>query len=235
MKMSHETTAKTLQKIADAIKAYRAAAPASVHVCISAGNNKIGRALNVSLAPGYTCGNCSGCLPYCYDLRDCMAHGKNVINARARNTVLAMERRGQYFAEIREKLNAPRRAPRLFRWHVGGEIPDVDYFAGMVEIAREFPEWRFWTYTKMHTVINSYVATHGGSRAAAIPENLSVMFSVWDGMPTINPYDFPTFSCVADRAAAVASGAWVCPGNCETCYNARRGCPFGESGAVVLH
>lgn len=36
-----------------------------VRTVISAGDRKIGRTRNVSQAPGYTCGNCRGCIWHC--------------------------------------------------------------------------------------------------------------------------------------------------------------------------
>lgn len=43
-----------------------------IPLCISKGNRKIGRVMNVSLAPVLTCANCSGCVKLCYDIKACM-------------------------------------------------------------------------------------------------------------------------------------------------------------------
>lgn len=52
-----------------------------LHIVISSGNRKIGRVMNVSIPAGMTCGNCTGCLKYCYDIKACLQY-KNVMNAR---------------------------------------------------------------------------------------------------------------------------------------------------------
>ena len=240
MKMKPETLKKYADALQKAIAAYMETDPAAIPMCISAGNDKIGHAFNVSLPAILTCGRCSHCAPYCYDVKTCNFR-PNVIDARARNYVILHLYRERYFREIREKLRRSRRKNPCFRWHVGGEIPDAAYFAEMVSIAREFPAVRFWTYTKVHYIVNEYVRTHGGSRAAAIPENLHVMFSVWSGMPTENPYNFPTFECrlAAGNPEHPDPEYWQhvhkCPGNCDICAAAGRGCVVGESSYADEH
>ena len=73
----------------------------SLHVVITKGNRKIGRVLNVSLAPIVTCMNCSGCLKLCYDIKAILQY-KNVAIARAKNYVILMRDRQKYFDEIVE-------------------------------------------------------------------------------------------------------------------------------------
>lgn len=206
---------------------------ASLHVCITKGNRKIGRVLNVSLPPITSCGGaCRVCKGICYDIKACMQYG-NVLLARARNYALAMYDRDRYFAEISAALS-PRRRRKVFRWHVGGDILDYDYFCRMVEVARLHPDWRFWTYTKQYDIVNRYVFEHGGSIDAAIPGNLSIMFSVWDGLDCINPYEFATFECVLD-GNKWPDGVHHCPGNCDVCLETGTGCPFRQSSAVGQH
>ena len=55
----------------------------NLHVCISRGNNKIGRVLNVSLPPVVACRNCCECCKYCYDIKACMRYG-DTMKARAK-------------------------------------------------------------------------------------------------------------------------------------------------------
>ena len=54
-----------------------------VNISISDGNNKIGRCMNVSLAPIVTCANCKECKHYCYDVKACCQY-ENVRIARAK-------------------------------------------------------------------------------------------------------------------------------------------------------
>lgn len=238
MKFKKETLKSYGMKMKAAIDRYRNQFDkdeSSVHVCFSAGNKKIGRVLNVSLAPINTCGNCKECKYLCYDIKANLQYG-NVLNARARNTFLALNHPEIYFDEIREKLK--RRRKNLYvRWHVGGEIPNFEYFCEMVAIAREFSNFKFWTYTKCYWFINMYCDKYG---RAAIPENFNIMFSEWDGMPVINPYNFSVFSCKLkdgnkNHDASYFDSLYKCPGNCDICKAINRGCIGNESTYANEH
>lgn len=208
----------------------------TLSVTLSRGNRKIGRFANVSLAPIVSCGNCCGCKSFCYDLKACLAY-PSVLFARCKNFLLARDYRDKYFADIiRGIKNRDRRGKSLkgFRWHVGGDILDYDYFCRMVDIARMYPGWDFWTYTKMYHLVNRYVREHGGTKAAAIPSNLHIMFSVWYGMPIDNRYGFATFRCILKDGSCSGrqQNEFMCPGNCELCFKSRAGC-IGEHDSCV--
>ena len=238
MAYSNATIKKVYGDLQNLISYYGNKPADDIKVSISAGNKKIGRVLNVSLAPIHTCANCSGCMHYCYDIKACLQY-KNVRDARARNTVLALKYRDKFFSAIISKLSK-RRINKFMRWHVSGDIPDYDYLDRMVQIARMFPDFVFWTYTKNYFVVNQYVKDHGGDRFAAIPANLSIMFSEWDSMPLINPYNFPIFT-VKLKAGNVNhdsnffDGLFKCPGNCDVCKFVKRGCIVGENTYTDEH
>lgn len=204
-----------------------------IKICISAGNRKIGHVLNVSLMPVMTCPNCTECKFLCYDLKACLQYADTVIDARMRNTVLLKKDRERFFRLIIEKC-ARRRKNKFFRWHVAGDIIDIDYFSRMVQIAKMFPDFIFWTYTKNYSVVNQYVKENGNSKEKAIPSNLSVMFSEWDGMTMVNPYNFGIFSCKLkngnkNRSVESFETMHKCPGNCDICKKANRGCLINEN------
>jgi len=227
-----ETIAKYIKAISEAINASKKNID-NLHVCISKGNQKIGKTMNVSLAPIRTCGgNCRVCKCICYDIKACMQYG-NVMNARARNTALQEIDRDRYFAEIDQAMKR-RRANKFLRWHVGGDIVDYDYFCRMVENAKNNPDFIVWTYTKQYHIVNQYVKEHGGSIAEAIPSNISIMFSVWKGLHCDNPYGFSTFTCVL-KGEVWPHKTYHCTGNCQACIDSGHGCPHQESSAVAEH
>lgn len=126
------------------------------------------------------------------------------------------------------------------RWHVSGDIPDYDYLERMIKIAIDHPDFLFWTYTKNYFVVNEYVKNHSGDRFKAIPENLVIMFSEWDGMPLINPYNFPIFTCKLkegnkNHKPEYFDGLYKCPGNCDICKGIKRGCIAGENTYADEH
>ena len=237
---SKETIKKYIMKMNETMNHYRAVYAENefetfCDVCISKGNKKIGRVMNVSLAPVLTCGNCSHCVSLCYDIKASIQYG-NVMKARARNTVLALEHMDRYFQGIRYALGR-RRKNKYFRWHVGGDIPNYQYFENMVKIAWERPDFTFWTYTKMYGIINLYIMRNGRD---SIPGNLTIMFSEWDGMPMNNPYKFPEFSCKLkdgnkNHPAEYFDTLYKCPGNCDICKESHRGCIAGETTFADEH
>lgn len=236
-------TNETVKKVVSDLKTRRAfyenIPVENIAMCISGGNMKIGRVLNVSLPPVLTCGNCAGCKSFCYDIKACYQYKNTVVDARARNLAILEKDRAEFFKRIEDKLSR-RRKNKFFRWHVAGDIVDYNYFENMVRIAANYPDFTFWTYTKMYHIVNMYVVNHGGNRAAAIPGNLHILFSEWDGMPLVNPFDFPIFTCRLKGGNKNHDDAFFktmhkCPGNCDVCKAAGRGCPAGESSYADEH
>lgn len=220
-----ETLKKVYKALDEKIAFYMGKNPEEIKICVSKGNIKIGHTLNVSLAPMITCPNCAGCCRFCYDIASCLQY-KNVTDARARNTALFKLDRGLYFARVAEIMRR-RRKDFYLRFHVSGDIVDTDHFSRMVEIAKQFPHYRIWTYTKNYWAVNEYVKTHGGNRETAIPSNFTVMFSEWEGMPMVNPYGFPVFCCAFREESKI--GKMKCPGNCNACKRNGTGCIYGKS------
>ena len=200
------------------------------HVRISQGNKKIGRVMNVSTFPILCCGNCKACSGYCYDIKACLQYS-NVMHARAVNTVMANYARDEYFGQIDAAISR-RRKNKYFRWHVAGDILDMDYFKRMVYIARKHPDFTFWTYTKMYSIVNDWIYVHG-----RLPFNLHVMFSRWEGMDMDNPHNLPEFRV---RMEGMSEDPFItlhkCPGNCDACkVGGGRGCIAGETSYVDEH
>jgi hypothetical protein len=201
-----------------------------IPICISNGNKKIGRVMNVSLMPVMTCHNCKECKHFCYDIKANVQYS-NVLDARIRNTVILKKDMNEYFRRIDEKMSR-RRKNKYFRFHVAGDIINIEYFNHMVELAKKHNSFIIWTYTKNYDVVNEYVKSHGNNRTAAIPSNLHIMFSEWDGMPLNNPYSFPIFT-VRFKAGNINhepeffNSLYKCPGNCDLCKAAKLGCIGG--------
>ena len=229
MKHSKQTIKKIMGALKKLVSDFMEKPFDDLRLHISTGNQKIGKVHNFSMAPGLTCGNCSCCMEYCYDVKACLQY-ENVRIARAENTAMMQLDREKTF-ELIDKYISSKKAHKAFRWHVSGDILDIDYFDHMVQIARRHPDWIFWTYTKMYWVINLWIALHGKD---ALPDNLSVMFSVWNGLPCPNPYGMPTFTCIQEGMEP-APEEWRCPGNCQICIDSGHGCPAGESSNVDEH
>lgn len=223
-----ETIVKTVKAINARAAEIRKKDVSEIKMCISPGNRKIGRVMNVSLPPIVTCHNCAGCKFYCYDVKACVQYPNTVIDARVRNLVVLEKDMDEYFRRIREKI-ARRRRNLYFRWHVAGDIPNMEYFIEMVNIARDFPNFTFWTYTKYYAIVNEYCDKYGRD---SIPDNFKIMFSEWDGMELVNPYNFPVFTCKLkdgnkNHRPEYFDSLYKCPGNCDLCKENKLGCIGG--------
>lgn len=113
-----ETIRNYIKSMNNAMNYYRAVYAADefktfCDVSISQGNSKIGKVMNVSLAPILTCPNCTECMHLCYDIKAGVQYG-NVLQARAKNTVLALEHETRYFQGIRYALGR-RKKNKFFR------------------------------------------------------------------------------------------------------------------------
>ena len=224
-----ETIRKVVSNLVAREMFYLAKNVDDIPMCISDGNIKIGRVLNVSLPPVVTCSNCGECQKLCYDIKACNQYPNTVVDARARNLAILKKNRNEYFNRIEGKIRR-RRANKYFRWHVAGDIVDYDYFCRMVEVAKNHPDFIFWTYTKAYGTVNEYVKRNGRD---AIPANFSIMFSEWRGMPMDNPYGFPEFKVVFKDEKE--PNGFYCPGNCDICKAIHRGCLAGETTYCKEH
>ena len=193
-----------------------------IKMCISTGNKKIGKTLNVSLPPIMTCANCKECKHLCYDVKACLQYPNTVIDARMRNYVILLKDRKEYFNRIQKKLDG-RKTNKFFRWHVAGELIDIDYFDRMVKIAENNPDWKFWPYTKNYKVVNEWM----NMADKKMPGNFSVMFSEWRGVPMDNPNNFGEFRVVFKDEEK--PDGFYCPGNCDECIKNNRGCIVNET------
>lgn len=234
MAYKQESIKKMIETMGDTMRKYARVPLDRIPLCISSGNRKIGRVMNVSLPPVLSCGNCGKCKYFCYDIKACLQYPGTVIDARIRNWTILKRDREEYFRRIEEKISR-RRRNKYFRWHVSGDLIDRDYLENVVQIAKRHPDFTFWTYTKMYGLVNEYVADGG-----RIPGNLSIMFSEWDGVPVVNPYGFPVFSCRMkagnkNHGPEYFRGLYKCPGNCDVCKSLHRGCIAGENTFADEH
>jgi hypothetical protein len=100
-----------------------------------------------------------------------------------------------------------RRNIKYFRFHVGGDIPNQQYYDLMVMTAKVCPDIKFLTYTKKYDL-----------DFGTPPDNLSIVISTWPGwdLPPKECADLP-WSYVQDNTEDRVMNAITCPGLCESC------------------
>ena len=231
---SKESLEKVMKLMKETKAHYDAETVEKIRICISGGNRKIGRVMNVSLPPILTCPNCKHCKWYCYDIKACMQYPDTVIDARVRNLVILMKDRDEFFRRIDAKMSR-RRKNKFFRFHVSGDIMDIDYLDRIIDIARKHNDFVIWTYTKSYNIINEWIRINDRDN---LPKNLHIMFSKWDGVEMPNENEMPVFACrmqEGNKDPMNWDDMWKCPGNCDVCKAAGRGCVVGENSYTDEH
>lgn len=172
-------------------------------ITISKQNSKLGKIANISLPPVKACGNCKACAKDCYALKAYRMYA-NVRKAWDNNFNEAKKDLGGYFVEIEEYLL--RNRPKLFRWHVSGDILNQVYLDYMFQLASVHIETKFLVFTKMHKLDYSRK-----------PDNLSVVFSMFPSMPLPEDKTIRKAWFQDGTESRIPKDAIECNGQCDQC------------------
>ena len=199
------------------------------NLSFSTGNRKTDSLVpSISLRPILDCGNCSHCSKSCYDFRNDLRFD-DAYYSRAKNYAVWTKNPKLYFDEI--SLYCRRKV--AFRWHIGGDVVNLDYLKGMIRVAKENRHCKFLVFTKMFDLCNEYFASHRK------PINLQIIYSGWFGQDMQNPHEFPTSHPIFPNGETSASdGARLCTGNCSECFTTKSGCwtlKKGEQITFIAH
>jgi hypothetical protein len=173
-----------------------------VKVTISKGNSKIGKIPNVSLVPVKDCGNCESCKKGCYALKSYRMY-PSVRNAWNANSDTARNNPIEYWNTIFTYLE--KHKPKLFRYHVAGDILNQEYLNNMIYIANSFPGTQFLAFTKMHHLDFSNK-----------PNNLSIVLSMFPKM-IVPDSKLPKAWLQDGTEDRIPDTAQQCAGNCNNC------------------
>ena len=174
-----------------------------MRLTISTGNSKLGTIPNISLMPIKSCPPGVPCAKLCYCNRALVQYPA-VRRAWGDNQKLWEQNEIRYFRQLKDYLAKHR--PRLFRYHVGGDVPDSTYFINMLHIADLFKETEFLAYTKNFLL---------PELTAPTPTNLTVILSMWPGQPDPGLNGFRRSWLSHDPRAPLS--AFPCPGKCSVC------------------
>ena len=215
-----ENMKKAAAAYTDMVKAVKAGN--NLNVTISYGNIKMGAIPSVSLLPGMTCpATCKEtCGVDCYAWKIALIRS-NVMKSYAKNTAIATLQPDIYWTQVK----AAAIGSRWFRFHVAGDIPTSDYFNRMIQLVKELHNTTFLCFTKRYEIVNSWIEKNG-----SLPNNLKLLFSGWDGMKPVNPYNLPETTVYKSEP----SESWLlCGGNCFECSCRGCGCWKAEKGETI--
>lgn len=200
-----------------------------MHVHFSEGNSKT-HMPSLDLLPLFTChGRCrSTCgyikpgraLPDCYAAKIANRFPGTLRNY-AENTVLAIYRPDQYWAEVRAKM----RLSRFMRLFVSGDAIIAGYFSRLCDALEDNSHLEMQGFSKCYEIVNREIERRG-----ALPKNLHLLLSGWGDMKPVNPYNLPTTNVYEHERP---EGWLSCGGNCANCACVGLGCWKASSGDVV--
>lgn len=196
-------------------------------ISISSGNSKLGNISSVSLPSGITCRNDCECINKCYAKK--LERLRPSVRKAYQNNYEVLLRDPETFWRETE---ASIMMSRFFRFHVSGDIPNMDYFTHIVDIAERNPHCEILCFTKKYEVVNTYIQTH----PLIFPKNLHVIFSVWRGLECENIYNLPEAHVRYRDGSTTANLAIAseCGGNCTECAMTDGGCWSMKSGEQVI-
>ena len=191
-------------------------------VSISKGNSKMGAIPSVSLPPVITCAQNCTCANKCYAAKLCRIY-PSVWKAYMNNFQIMEENMHEDFRQVTQAAATT----RYFRWHVSGDIPNMEYFMRMALTALALPNTEFLTFTKRYDIVNEYL-----KNGVEIPNNLHIIFSAWPGMEMNNPHNLPV-AHVIFKGQEPADAWKVCGGNCTECACRGVGCWELKNGETI--
>jgi len=183
----------------------------STLIHVSRNNSKLGKVYNLSLPPVITCEPGVTCAKLCYAMKFYRLW-PSVRDAWNANFVAWSQYPSEFCDEV---IRVSRRIPegpsglRLFRWHVGGDIPSQEYFRMMCEVAENCPDVKYLAYTKRTSLDFSEK-----------PGNLTVVLSHFPGFSPRNPENLPTAHVFHPDSVGIPRNAFPCGSageKCDTC------------------
>ena len=195
-----------------------------LRVSISEGNKKMGYIPSISLPPIASfftkeriCVKCD-CNKKCYARCHVYCINKQPAACYEDNYYTLKNEPDMYWKAV----EATCMMNRVFRYHVSGDIIDLDYFEHMVDIAKRNPHCETLCFTKKYGIVNAWIKKNG-----ELPPNLHMIFSAWKGLPMSNPFFMPECHLIYKDGSTTASDektSFLCSGNCSECYCQRKNC-----------
>ena len=191
---------------------------------VSRGNIKMGNIPSISLPAVKTCRKGAPCAGKCYAVR---------MEKRYPNCKTAYDHNLQLWYEypmiFEIEAIAAAFCSSVFRWHVSGDIPDMEYLKMMCRVANKCKNTKFFAFTKKFEIINGFL-----DEGNKIPSNLKIIFSGWQGLEMVNPYNLPEAHVIQkDGTCTTKKVKNVCSGNCTECMMNGKGCWNLKKGQAV--
>lgn len=179
-------------------------------VHISEGNTKMGPVPSVSLPPGLSCKSGVPCLKGCY-AKKLLAMRPSWAKVLQRNWELWTTNPEKYMLGVADYLKL--KEPKMFRWHVAGDIPDQSYLSWMWSIAVARYKTKFLVFTKRQDLIRATT-----KKDLYLP-NFKIVLSMWPGLRNNKSLPQPRAWMLDPKNPdpRIPADAKECDGNCNNC------------------
>lgn len=119
-----------------------------------------------------TCGkHCKGCKNDCYVKKS--YRYPSVVYSHIRNTIAIRTNPVAAFNDLETAIEKARNKPDIIRINQSGELENANIFRNWCKLAAKYPKIKFWLYTKAYNIVIPELL------AGAVPENMTVLISVW--------------------------------------------------------
>lgn len=185
-------------------------------LCLSTGNSKLGRIPNISMPPILSCRrHLLPCRELCYAAK---FMGRTAVRQGWLHNYWLWQTHPARFMEALKRYLLQKR-PARFRYFVGGDIPDMDFWDFVISLGYMFPKTAFLCFTKRYELV--------ATSPNPVPENLSVYISRWPECEALESVYASLKRSLAQYPCAIMQGkeaprrrwpgARPCPGSCATC------------------
>ena len=200
-------------------------------VTLVKGNNKVGRDVYTLTFPaGCGCPKDCGCYTSgdCYGMNGCFVFD-NVKACHLENW-LAFNASIKNFESALDYLIKAYKA-RAVRLLVAGDA-DPGFPAMACRLAAKNTNVVFQEFTKKYDLWNDQLETNLRFTGKLLPDNYTLMYSVWPGYEMKNPYNMPlaVFVPIGETAPVNAT---ACGGCCSDCVKAGAGCIGAKCGDII--
>ena len=159
------------------------------------------------------CKNCQYCNGLCYNNKF-LIKNKDKALSEIRNLIAYILRRD----ELQEKINSEMGNSRLFRIHGNGEFHSMENLEFWLEICKNNPDVKFYTYTKSYEIFEQYL-----SSGEKLPKNFILNVSMVEGQQSELENKYPLlmennkFIIILKKELVTDKKATVCGGKCLKC------------------
>ena len=210
---------------------------------VSEGNEKTGPAINLNFPIELTCRKDCECYKNgsCYACGGCYSFASNQAGYTENFNFFMNHSSDDFITAMQCAIDTM--GYNLFRYFTCGDILNIRFFDCMVQIAKNNPSVKFWSYTKKYNIVNTWIDNNGD-----LPDNLTIIFSHWLNeddtyFPMDNRHNLPTSEFVPmGKEELLENITHVCPcsdpsvlATCATCDHACHTLKKGESMGLCEH